>query len=423
MSHKLKANQIVWRLGLLLFLFVFVFTSLGASAPVQGDSGSTNLQVVSQYQAAQANPTLSDTQKIKAAINAYFTLRYEGQKVLRAQDFSPLLEDNAQAWVQKEKDKRDIELYIATLFDLKYVSYKYTLDFDSIVINHDQATVLLRESHKVIFESAAPEVSELANLPHSLILQKRGGMWVINADEYQDELSQVLNQATKDDIKKQVYENYQEDLKSKNANSKTGTKKVLANIENLPSLTPYTYVPYLAISYADKYWNSTGPHYRRDPTGDDCANFVAQAIYAGQGRVPPNTSGMAPVGSRNWNYDWYYLFDQKSGPIANAGSYAWVNVTAQSNFLQGNSSRVGPYGHRVISLCYAWLGDVVQIKSGIWFHEGMIVGIYKPPAPNCPSLGNIFIDAHTADRHNYPLSYWTYEFQIIHIDGWRKQSP
>jgi len=45
---------------------------------------------ISKYVTAQQNPALGDEAKIKAAIDAYFTLRYEGQRLLRSQDFSTL---------------------------------------------------------------------------------------------------------------------------------------------------------------------------------------------------------------------------------------------------------------------------------------------------------------------------------------------
>ena len=73
----------------------------------------TSQAAIANYLAVQKNPDLNDEEKIKITIDTYFTLRYEGQKVVAAQDFSLLVEDNTLDWVKKEMDKREIELYIA----------------------------------------------------------------------------------------------------------------------------------------------------------------------------------------------------------------------------------------------------------------------------------------------------------------------
>lgn len=129
----------------------------------QGNTPESQI-ALQNYQQAQADPNLSDEEKIKAAIDAYFTIRHEGQAVLARkdfpaylkdinhagwvttsaqQDFSMLVEDASAEWVTKEKDKREIELYLAALFDLGYQSYKFELDYDAIEINGDEAIVQL----------------------------------------------------------------------------------------------------------------------------------------------------------------------------------------------------------------------------------------------------------------------------------------
>jgi hypothetical protein len=93
----------------------------------RGDAPSLKVQqktaneiIISKYQTAQRNPNLSDEEKIKVAIDAYFTIKYESQKFLEEQDFSLLLDDETLEWVKKEKDKREVELYLAELFDLNF---------------------------------------------------------------------------------------------------------------------------------------------------------------------------------------------------------------------------------------------------------------------------------------------------------------
>lgn len=64
-----------------------------SSALAQKSTPPQDQPIVSSYLQVQANPNLSDEDKIKNAIDVYFKLKYEGQKLLKAQDFSGLLAD------------------------------------------------------------------------------------------------------------------------------------------------------------------------------------------------------------------------------------------------------------------------------------------------------------------------------------------
>lgn len=409
MNRKMNINLMFWRVGSFLLLFVFAFGSVGASSPIVADPQSTNSRVISQYQSAQANPELSEEDKIKAAIDAYFTLRYEGQKLLQAQDFSPLLDDDTQAWVKKEKDKRDIELYVATLFDLRYTSYKYMLFYDSVAIDNNQATVLLRESHEVFFHADPLEPARMSDLPHILTLHNKKGAWVVYKDDYQDELSKEMDTVTKEDIKKLVDENYQEDLlrkssPSRNSSSYSVGAKVLARLSAHPlALTTYSYSRSSAVTYADTYWSTYNTTYYVTLT-EDCTNFVSQAIYAGEGKSPTDTSGMGIGG--NSNTDWFYVWN-------NSGSAPWVGTPQQYTFITGNTNQIGPYGG--LGTFYdTGLGDIAQIKQGSSYdHEGIITVLG-------PDLTSEKVNAHTTNRWHYPLSNWsTFSLRYIIVQGWR----
>jgi hypothetical protein len=94
MKQTLHNNKLLRRIGFVLLLITLTFTSIGASSPIQYEQKPTTTQIAfSNYLAVQQNEDLSDEEKIKAAIDAYFTSRYEGQKLLEQQDFSPLLDD------------------------------------------------------------------------------------------------------------------------------------------------------------------------------------------------------------------------------------------------------------------------------------------------------------------------------------------
>lgn len=188
-----------------LLLFIVFVSSCATSQPINTE---TSQMAISNYVEAQKNPNLSDEEKIKIAIEAYFTLRYESQKQLIQQDFSSLLEDPTLEWLQIEKDKREIELYLACMFKLSYQSYDFQLDYSSIEIENDAAKVSLKESHQVVFTAIAPDVSEMSGLVHSITLHKKDGNWLIYQDEYRDENTNIFASRTKEQVKNQIDSNY-----------------------------------------------------------------------------------------------------------------------------------------------------------------------------------------------------------------------
>lgn len=433
MKHDSKVNKVIQHVGITLLLLAFVLTSVGAASAAQNQSKSVSEIAISKYLTAQQNPNLTDEDKIKAAIDAYFTTRYEEQKVLQAQDFSTMIEDNSLASVKKEKDKREIELYLASRFDLKYHSYKYTLDYDSLDIKDKKATIKLRESHQVIFNADTSQVSEMANLQHVFTLHSKNGLWLIYQDEYQDELSRGLNHLSKEDIKNQVDENYQDQLKRKAAFHGFGNKVLASPAARPLGLTAITYNRTAARNYAEAYWNNStfSPYYRIDPSGNDCANYVAQSINAGLTNTSPPTAptatamgpaGTYPPGNANWSQQWYYKFNTHNGTTMALGysaSFAWINVSGQKNFIQtNNGTKKGPYGG-VISTCSAAVGDIVQLQgvsqAGVWDHEGIIV---MATASDPCSVSTYYVNSHTTARHNYPVSSWAvYPMRFVKISG------
>ncbi len=385
-----------------LLIIMLLFVSIGASSSSSFQQSVSQI-AISNYLAAQQDPNLDDEAKIKAAIDSYFTLKYEGQKLLEPQDFSILIENEALDWVKMEKDKRDIEIYVANLYESPYLKYKYTLDYDSIIISGNKATVQLRESNEVTTKRDL-STSYMGNLPHLFILHKidpKG--WVIYQDEYQDEISQGLVLQTKEELLQKANENYE---KGEQQSSKFALQgEMVPNIQPF-TLNNYPYNRTMAYNYAHTYWNTTNPPYYLG-LQSDCANFVSQALYAGEGKTPPNTSGMGING--NYLYDWYYVWN-------NSGSRPWINVVDQRNFITGNSSRIGPYGSNTPNFCDINIGDVVQLQNASgWFHEGIVVGKSIP----CGGAYSIYVASHTTNRWYYNLYNWSmYGINFTRIMGW-----
>jgi len=218
-----------------------------------------------------------------------------------------------------------------------------------------------------------------------------------------------MDHHTKEDLLNQVDKNYQVNLSQRNFSI---GPKVLASVLLRPfSLTNYSYNRTSAKNYADLYWNGTGPYYLREP--GDCTNFVSQALYAGEGKNPTNTSGMTTDPNRSYYTDWYYVWN-------NSGSLPWTQVDTQYNFITGNTNKIGPYGSGTTGYCNVQVGDVVQLydssQNPPWFHEAIISVVSNP----CAGLQFYYADAHTTDRFQYPVINWSiYQLRYIKVSGWR----
>jgi hypothetical protein len=208
MKNTLQTVKSVKRIRVILLISLFISVSSCNTFQATTKNTKTSQVAIANYLAAQKNPDLNDEEKIKVTIDAYFTLRYEGQKAVAAQDFSPLVEDNTLDWVKKEIDKQEIELYIDCMFDTGYRSYKFDLDYSSLEIKADTADVVLIESNQVVQSAVASEVSKLGGLSHRITLHRKNGVWVIYQDEYKDDYTELIASSTKEEIKKQIDKNY-----------------------------------------------------------------------------------------------------------------------------------------------------------------------------------------------------------------------
>lgn len=263
MINKFCRSKAIRHICAMFLISILAFVTIGAASQTPSQSArqistkNKNTPIsaiaISNYLAAQQNADLNDEEKIKTAIDAYFTLRYEGQKSIMEQNFSSLIEDSTLDWVKKEKDKREIELYIASLFDLGYQSYKFILDYDSIEIENDKAVVLLKQSHQVVYKAVAPQISELSGLPHIITLHSKNGVWSIYKDEYEDEYTRLIETTPKEKIKQQVDENYKF--------SRENDSAILEEAPANPKVNPlyygsFAYNSAAAVIFADNYASS-----------------------------------------------------------------------------------------------------------------------------------------------------------------------
>jgi len=149
------------------------------------------------------------------------------------------------------------------------------------------------------------------------------------------------------------------------------------------SLSPGRYNRAAAVAYAERYWNSTNPAYRRFQ--DDCTNFISQCLHAG---------GIPMVFFGNRSRGWWY----RGGRNAN-WSYSWT--VAHSFYLLLKSGKAPFYAVEVPHPAYLEPGDVICYDfdgDGRWQHNTIVVA---KDWNNMP-----LVNAHTTDSR---MRYWSYQ--------------
>ncbi len=309
-----------------------------------------------------------------------------------------------------------MELNHARYYHLRYLQYKYFLDYKDILVNSIDkvATVSVMEGHDVEFEisrevsKTKPIISKMRNLQHSLILRKDNGTWKIVSDNYEDYLWRMMKFTglSKEDLIQPV-ENSQNQLLGSDV---TMSAYTTCNLPEDHSTYPYNRDG--AVEYAHQY--ATSPNlskycYYPDPWGD-CTNFVSQAIFEGGGALM--------VGSGT--FGWYYNDCTDHSP-------SWTYVGNLYDFIiePGYSYwPAGPEGCDTV-IDQAEKGDIVQYywkenQQGTpdpndleWDHSVMIVLSQYEPTYH-------WVAGHSPDIDGYPYTYFIYAhpnmvYRFVHI--------
>lgn len=352
---------------------------------------------------------LEEEWRIKQTIEAYFEGRYRAHSSLQLEEIEGLIDDSPQAdaFRRSEMDKMEIEIYHAKVNFLRYIAYKFLLDFKEIRVDvaNQTATVTLVEGHDVVFEISTPIVSSMRNLQHIIILRKENAGWKIVSDDYEDYVWRLIRakSRTKDEILYSIDE-------SRKLDSGLVTEQ---NIETICSLEPdestYEYFSYGSIEYAHRWataprpYNSP-PYYDFTSEGGDCTNFVSQAIHEG-GRAAMVFGGVHGIGTNGW---YFYNYDDRAA--------AWNWVERLYSFITGEIYiwDQGPEGCEV-PYFDGQAGDIIQYdweNDGFWDHSVIIV------TKNTGGYDyQYWVAGHTPDVDNYPYQTFNYgNLRFIHIE-------
>ncbi|WP_010529817.1 amidase domain-containing protein [Lentibacillus jeotgali] len=142
----------------------------------------------------------------------------------------------------------------------------------------------------------------------------------------------------------------------------------------------FSYDRRVAVQYAERWWNSYNPAYRKFDV--DCTNYVSQCMHAG---------GAPMRGAPDRGSGWWYQNDN--------WSYSWAVAHSLRWYLSGSTS--GLKGKEMESardlipgdiICYDFEGD------GNWNHNTIVVSKDADEMP--------LVNAHTDNSRN---RYWSYE--------------
>lgn len=142
----------------------------------------------------------------------------------------------------------------------------------------------------------------------------------------------------------------------------------------------FNYDRHKAVQYAERWWNSYNPAYRRFEV--DCTNYVSQCLRAG---------GATMWGAPERERGWWYQEDNWSFSWAVAHSLRWY-LSGSTTGLQGKEVESASELYPGDIICYDFQGD------GRWDHNTIVVAKDAYDMP--------LVNAHTDNsRHRY----WSYE--------------
>jgi len=150
-----------------------------------------------------------------------------------------------------------------------------------------------------------------------------------------------------------------------------------------------------AVAYANRWAYERNPaYYDFSAIGGDCTNFVSQCLYAGSG-----------VMNYTPEVGWYYI-------SVNDRSPSWTGVQYLYEFLVNNSVR-GPFAAEA-GLSEVMPGDIIQLSDGERFYHSLFV----VNRGQMPTESNVFVNAHTLNAANRPLSSYSFEsYRVLHVLG------
>jgi hypothetical protein len=174
----------------LVGILLFSATALTSrpSQPEPARPGIAAPEIEDAYRVVQVDPSASDQDRVRSAVDTYFTLKCESRVRGEALDLSivvDVLSPKGKALHDYELGRLQYCLRAWKLGGLAFSAYDYRPVYDSVAITGDTATVAVQPWVDLTYADT-PE-PDVACEPHTLTLVRATDGWKIIEDEYQDE--------------------------------------------------------------------------------------------------------------------------------------------------------------------------------------------------------------------------------------------
>jgi len=365
-----------------------------------------------QYQAAQADSALTDGEKIRNAVDTYFTLRYTGRRLNRVPDLKFLFaieSEGGQTCLEYETGLLQYCSYGWQRHTIQWSAYNYRPEYPQIFVSGNKAIVQVQPWVDYSYADVPEERNTAGSELHTIKVRKAHGAWQLVEDSYESELRDMIPSGT--DFHsllaqlpraEALWEAEQVSL----AQGRDKQARQPADAAGAAGTLSYrTYGRSAAGAYARRYSsNSSGTgsyNLKFKPYASDCQNFVSQCVWAGFGGqddaayIENHSLPMldAIPGAEDWWCD-------KDGTTS---TWHWTGVSYFEDWVETNDSqdRIGVQGCDG-SLSSVEVGDVVRQVSQE--HVFIVDRVLNLDGDEFTDYNEIYCCAHTENRRDVRLA-------------------
>jgi len=397
--------------------------SLGSSAdvrqPVPTGPVSTHPEGHEGWLQSQQQTSKAED-RIKATVDTYYRLKYDSWLEETVYDFGFLFctdDQNGRDTYAYERGRLQYLLAGWQLHDTLLKSYDYAPVYERVDVQGNRATVVVRPRARLAFRDTPERTDEYGTEPHQLVLARRNGRWLIQREEYSDELAPVLPCGTDfDELTRtlpgrvQAAADYGAALTHKLRNNPRAADRFGGTTDDA-TIQGYIYPNRPATRwYALQYTNNNGDCSTTNYNSlfvnyagscNDCQNFVSQCIWYGFGGS--NTSQAI-------NGHWLPMVDGIGGATdwwadssTTGTNWKWTYVPGFIDMIEDNWSndKVGVHGTQG-GVSATWQGDFIAMTDES--HVFIINDIIDYDGDGMTDYNEIYVSAHTYNRRNVRLS-------------------
>ncbi len=388
------------RLSVLLVVVVSVAglgfdTIQAATQPEPPRPAVAASQFLELYETAQSSPGLSDVEKIRVAVDTYFTLKYESLVGGCALNLGIVVD---------RSDSRGRGLFNYEMGRLQYYNaawdfvgfdptgYRYEPEYLDVTVTDNAAAVEVVPWAEV---SYWPLPFLAGSEQHQVLLVRSSTGWVITDDRYSDPFLKTYPRGT----------DFAYLIRSVSARN--------AAVEETQTVQPQGDVGVLSIRsynrgdacwYAETYALSYNGNFKSYAgSGGDCQNFVSQSVWYGFGGIntynPYIQNHLLPMVD-NWAgaTDWW--------ADLSTATNNWVNVGLFKDMARANYYNLvgvqGYWGSLTLTNCNCDYGDWVSTSS--FSHAMIITSLPEKDGDLYHDYNEIYICGHTSNQKNVPLT-------------------